>query len=507
MREKHYELLRLLLPPLLLVAVSFAIYGSLLDHEFLTGWDDPTYVTKNEAVRGFSWDNIRTAFTTYYAGNYAPIQILSYMLDYTLFGMNASGFLFTNILLHAGNGVLLYLLLTRLHSRHLWAFFAALIFLVHPLQVESVAWISQRKNVLAMLFFLPAIYWYVLHRDQRGRKGTAWYLLSIAAFILALLAKSVAVILPPILLLYNLCFRRDRSRSVWIDLIPYIAAAGVVALLSMQSQNPEFDGGKAYHYPGGSLYTTALTMLPVLARYLGMIFWPTELSAWYAPPVRTGIDAEVALSFLLLTALAAVGLALWLHRRTIFFWYAIFFIGLIPVSQIVPLMTLMNDRYLYFPLLGAAPFLCALLMPPPSAPAQTKVNRQTIAGAVFAILILFWGALTVERNGVWKNSVTLWRDAAGKAPGHYLPHHGLGCALLKDDQVDEAITALTRALELNPRNVETYNELGICYGRKEQYDRAIELFDTVLRIDPTSAPARANIEVAKELKRRAQEQR
>ena len=140
----------------LLIAATFAVYGQILGHGFISNWDDSAYVTDNPFAQKITWSNLRTIFSTYFVGNYAPVQMFSYMLDYAVWGGWAGGFLLTNLVVHTSNGLLFFRLLSRLHSDHLMAFFGSAVFLLHPVQVESVAWVSQRKNLLAMLFFLVA---------------------------------------------------------------------------------------------------------------------------------------------------------------------------------------------------------------------------------------------------------------------------------------------------------------------------------------------------------------
>ena len=147
---------------LILSGVTFALYWQALGHNFLIYWDDNGYVTRNLTIQRVTWENIKTAFTSLYMGNYAPVQILSYMFDYSIWGMRPAGFIFTNILIHIANGILFYYLLTRLSWQRLTACAAALIFLIHPVQVESVVWVSERKNVLSMLFFLLSLIWYII---------------------------------------------------------------------------------------------------------------------------------------------------------------------------------------------------------------------------------------------------------------------------------------------------------------------------------------------------------
>ena len=137
-----------------IVTLTFLVYWNCLSHEFLFNWDDPEYVVNNPAIRGLTFINIEKAFTSFYVGNYSPIQIISYMIDYSIWGLNPKGFILTNIILHACNGVLVYLILFRYFNNPLPALISALLFVSHPVQVESVAWVAQRKNVVAMFFFL-----------------------------------------------------------------------------------------------------------------------------------------------------------------------------------------------------------------------------------------------------------------------------------------------------------------------------------------------------------------
>ena len=403
-----------LFPLLLIIAVSAGIYWPALNHDFLINWDDLQYVTENPAIRGVTFDNIKEAFSRHYVGNYAPLHIISYMFDYQIWGLRASGFIFTNILLHTANGILFYLLLRRLADKRLWPLFAALLFVIHPVQVESVVWISQRKNVLAMLFMLLSSHAYLQYRHKAQHNGALFYLLSLAAFCCSLLSKSVTVILPLILLLFDHCFLGSRNlRQLLYDKIPYIIIAIIFAAVSVQSHSAQtLGGGTSYH--GGSAYATFLTMLPIVVTYLRMVIWPSGLSAFYDPPIKTGIDLQVAGAAVLCLLLLAVGMGLYRHRRESFFWFALFFIGLVPVLQIVPIVTLMNDRYLYFPMLGAAPLLSILLLRD-AAWSDLWSNlryKGLVAGGI--LVMAAYTAATSERIPVWRDSYALWKDTGAR---------------------------------------------------------------------------------------------
>ena len=344
-----------LLPAVLLLVITAAIYCRVLGHDFLLNWDDNEYVLDNDAVYGISISHIQRVFGSYYVGNYAPVQMLSYMLDYELWGLWPGGFLLTNILLHFLNGLMLYGLLFTIYRDRLLAATAAAIFLFHPLQVESVAWISQRKNLLAMLFFLLAWRGYIAFRDKEGRHAWYYYAGALAAFLLALLSKSVAVIFPLVILLYDRCFYPPGRRQRLADKLPFIALATLTAALALRTQSVECGCGRVpFGHYGGSVLATMLTMAPVWCRYLGMLFWPANLSAMYDPAIHKTIDMPVALALLLLAGAGYICLMLLKADRRTGFWPLLFLIGFLPVSQIVPLVTLMNDRYAYFPLLGAA---------------------------------------------------------------------------------------------------------------------------------------------------------
>lgn len=452
---------------LVIFVLTLGAYLHILGNHFQVFWDDNMYVTANEAVRGFSLPHLRSAFTSNYAGNFAPLHIISYMLDYTFWGLNARGFFLTNILLHAANGMLLYSLLSRLGWPKLAATFSALIFCLHPVQVESVAWISERKNLLAMFFSLLSFLAYLRCQHKRWQEVKGAYLLSFCFLVLALMAKSIAVVVPCLFFLFDVCFleKSERNKQL-LGTIPFFCAALLMAWITIVYQShgdtPGVGGGRiGYH--GGSPLNTALTMLTVLPRYLGLLFWPNGLSAMYDPPVKTGVDLAVVAGGVLFVLLVAAGIALYLRgKRELAFWYGVFFIGLLPVSQIVPIATLMNDRYLYFPMLGAAPFLGALLF----RIAVRNKGQLAVASTAGAMMVAACFGLSYARGGVWENDLTLWSDAAAKAPNHPVALYGKAQALQNAGNLDAALPLYLRVLSLNPRHADTLIHLGALFRSK-----------------------------------------
>lgn len=468
-------------PVALLLVVTAAVYVRMLGHSFLN-WDDTLYVTRNTSIQGLTWHNIRTVFSSYYVGNYAPIQMLSYMLDYTAWGLWPGGFLLNNLLVHTLNGLLVYRLLLKWHFDRLSAAIGAGLFLLHPVQVETVAWVSQRKTLLAMFFFLLAWEGYDRYRNSPAGKGRFAYAASITALLLALLAKSVAVIFPLVIILYDICFPVADRRLRLTDKIPYVLAAAGCAAISIHSQSPEFDGGRVpVGYFGGSPLGTFFVMLPVLCRYVGMLVWPVNLSAEYNFPLHPSFDITVFVSALLLIGLIFAGIRLYMYSQRLGFCFILFWIGILPVSQIIPLVTLINDRYFYFPMIGAAGLACAVAS---ILQTQPVIIRLKLFYPMFIIPLLLLSILSFHRVSVWRNSTTLWSDAVIKSPNSSRSWGNLGEAYDSSVQWQSALTAYSRGLQLNPSNTEILYNCGYLYLSMGEYEKAHELLTKLLNFSP-----------------------
>jgi hypothetical protein len=467
---------------LVLSVLTGLTYGRLVGYDFQTSWDDNWVVLYEEAVRGFSFSNLKKAFTSVVLGSYVPLATVSYMLDYTLWGLDPRGFHLSNIIYHTLNGCLFYRLLQRWYPDRLVAFSAAALFLLHPVQVEVVAWVTQRRTLLCMLFVLLAWEMYCRYREElSARKRCRFYALSLVCYLFALLSKSEAVVLPVILCFYELCFHRTRLRTCLIDKVPYLIGAVLIAAVSMISQTA-VDGARV-PYHGGSLYATLLTMLPVFSRYIGMLFWPSHLSAFYAPQIRTAPDAQVWGSILLVVIFSGIILYSCTRERRIAFWFLLFLTCLLPVSQIVPINTLMQDRYLYFPLLGVSVLVAMLIA---SAGDRLGASRgRLLTYLLVALMVLACMVGSISRVAVWKNSQTLWSDAVVKEPRSQKAWELLGEALAMAGRSDEAIRAYERGYALNPKNTEILQGLGSLYTERGELERGLQLLERLLQIKPT----------------------
>lgn len=464
------------LPLLMLLMATSVAYWEVTTHSILINWDDHVYITHNHAIRELSLQNLKTIFSEYYVGNYAPVQMLSYMVDYAVWGNNPVGYFLANITYHFISGVLLYFLLVRLGFWRWGAVFGTAIFLVHPAQVETVAWLSQRKNLLAMLLYLLAFHGYLSYRESDGNKSRMWryYGWSVITFSLALLSKSVAVIFPLMLVMYDhLIPKARRSLAGHRDKIPYLIAAGIIGVIAIISQGGSYGGGRV-EYPPNALVVLPLTMLPVLLRYLRLVLWPdpAQQSIMYFPPLRSDIDLVVVMSLCIVIALLAVGVYLYRKNRPCLFWYVLFFLGLLPVSQLIPLATLMNDRYLYFPMLGVAGAVAHL-----SGYFRREAGvelRGRIALVISVIIVLALAVTSHLRGKVWRNSISLFSDAVTKYPDQTDTWSRLAEGYVSSGDLAIAQSYYEKAARFGPLDADARHNLAKIYLVAGEYDKAYQ---------------------------------
>ncbi len=420
-----------------LVAVTFLLYASTLGHGFIFIWDDYKYVVNNPDIQGFSLVNLKAVFTKYYIGNYAPLHLISYMLDYQLWGLNPAGYHFGNVLLHAINGFLVYRLFIKLELPAIPALFGAVLFVLHPVQVESVAWVSERKNVLSAFFFLLALLTYIDYR-KTDNNFVRSYLFSLTFFTCALLSKSVAVVFPIVIVSYDYCYCRDIRPLKLADKLPFLLFSLIAAILTVLSQN-KGTSIDIRDYPGSTPLTTIWTMIPVFLSYLKDLFYPFDLSPYYMVTIRKSADVTVTLSAILLLCLVRVGVMSVKRRPQLLFFISVYVVSLLPVMQIIPLLsTLKNDRYLYFPMIGAAGIagmvISVLIQESP------RLRNTTVAVAIAVCTVL--GSAAYNQSLIWKDNITLWRSALRQNPDNMLAWLMLAKGYTKLGNSKDAITAM-----------------------------------------------------------------
>jgi Tfp pilus assembly protein PilF len=497
---------------LLLALATIALYNSVTRAPFLN-FDDQVYVTDNPQVRaGLTWNTVVWAFRTPKAFDWHPITWLSYALDWQIFGLDPAGYHTINILLHAANAVLLFLLLEGATGLAWRSLAVSALFALHPINVESVAWISERKTVLSMLFFLLALaaYGWYTRRPRIGR-----YLVVTLAYVLGLMSKAQVITFPFALLLLDywplgrLAPHPARPHEVggepavaaagpsfWKligEKVPWFALSAVSAVITLKT------GGAAFNY----MVLTDLTRSKLslwlrlgnaalsYVKYLGKAFWPVNLAIVY-PHLGPGISIPGAV----LSAFAIIAvsiLALIFRRRRPFLVGWFWFLGtLVPMIGLVDIgVHAMADRYAYIPLLGIFVIV--------SWGAADLIKRWHVPTAVTAAgtvaILLALGIALHRQASFWSDNVTLWTHTLEITEANFTAEDNLAGALITQGRVEEALPHLLRARELRPDDPQSALNVATYLQMHGKYQAALDGYATVVQLTkapPLLATARAN---------------
>jgi tetratricopeptide (TPR) repeat protein len=482
-----------------LVLVTVALYWPAMRCDFIN-YDDPDYVTANfHVLGGLSWENVKWAFSnTEQAAYWAPLMWLSHMLDCQIFGLNPWGHHLVNVLLHAANTALAFLVFQRMTGATWRSLMLAALFGMHPLRVESVAWITERKDVLSTLFWLLTMWAYVRYVEtarERNTKCKFWYAATLMMFVCGLMSKAMLVTLPCVLLLLDYWPLRRISdfrfpisglKHLLLEKIPFFALAAAASVVTFVVQKQ-----------GGAV--VAADMLPFEARvgnalisyfrYLGKMFWPVDMAVFYPHPGHWPL-MEVLLAGALLCGIS--GLLFMTRKRhphLLMGW--LWFVGtLVPVIQLVQSGgQAMADRFTYVPSLGVLIMVIGGMY---ELTRSWRFQKVVFAATGSAVIILCL-ALTREQLTYWQDSETLFRHALKVTENNYIAHKALGDALNDRGQTDEAIFQYQEAIRINPDFADAHINFGNALLKKGQTNEAISEFQTAIRLRPKDAIARIDI--------------
>ena len=491
---------------LLLALAVFLVFGRILGHEFIN-YDDGEYFTANPIVlRGLTSQGVIWAFRTDCASNWHPLTWLSLMFDAELFGTGPVGPHFTNLLLHAANTVLLFLLLIRLTGGRWRSAFVAALFALHPLHVESVAWVAERKDVLSGLFFMLTLLMYARYAEWKSKgagPGTAgnfsvhsldlrpWsrdYVLALLFFALGLMSKPMLVTLPLVLLLLDYWpLRRFEHSSRWHlvrEKLPFFALSIASSVVTVVVQK-----GAVQPLTHLTLGIRAVNAAVAYVRYLYKMFWPFNLAIPYPhhgywPFWLLGLSAALLLG----ASLVAVRQG----RRfpflvTGWFWY----VGmLVPVIGLVQVgMQSMADRYTYLPLIGV---FIVLAWTGAELAERWRLPRA-VAGSVALLLLAACATRTVDQLRFWRNSDTLFRHAVAVTRGNDVAWYNLGEYHFNRKQINEAIACYRNAVEIRSNYDDALNNLGVALAVKGNLDEAVVRIRQAIRCRPNKADAHYNL--------------
>ncbi|MGE5216944.1 MAG: tetratricopeptide repeat protein [Chloroflexota bacterium] len=504
--------------PLTVVLATWVAFLPVLSNDFVE-WDDFENLVSNRNFRGLSRSHLGWMFTTFHMGPYQPLSWLTLGLDYSVWGMNPTGYHLTNLLLHSANAVacyfvsrrLLFLALAESDREKPWpvnfsAAFAALFFALHPLRVESVAWATERRDVLSGLFYLGTIYAYLRANDElidrdRSRR---WMITALAFYLLSLLSKATAMTLPVVLFLLDIYplrrltwnFRQwvaPASRSLWREKIPFVVVAAVFAALAIMGQQQASAFKSLQSYGIGQRLAQVFfamgfyvwkTIIPVGLSPLYQI--PANFGSWYLGSLIGGVfAAAISIGLFRIKDRWPAGLTCWLY----------YLVVLAPTSGLVPTgPQLAADRYSYLSCLGWAVLAGGALLF--VLRRYQQPHRAFPAAATFAValvIVAVLGAFTWQQSAIWRNTETLWRRVLEIDPNSSFAHYNLARYIARQGRYQEAITHYREALRIHPDDPDTHNNLGLMLASTGQVESSLAEFRRAIEIDRRYAKGYFNL--------------
>jgi len=475
--KKHIIVLSLYL----ILAITFFSFYPSLKYGFVNR-DDNFYVTENPLIKELSWENIKTIFSHPFMGHYHPLTLLSNSLEYHFFKLNPLVYHLTNLILHLMNGLLVFLMTFMLKGGVLTSLVVSLLFGVHPLHVESVVWISARKDVLYTFFFLGSL---ILYLHYQKTQSVRTYLLSFILFILSLLSKSMAVTLPVVLLLCDYLLHRKFDRKCLIEKIPFLITALIFGISAFLAQGT---GRTIGPKPSFSFINMIFVMSEALVFYVSKLILPIKLSCLY-PFIRGDSPWRyVYMLFILGFLIGGVLLIIWGKNRKTIFGLLFFLVTLLPILP----LKIVADRFTYVPFLGIFFIFGEGFSWLYSRSQRDSRLMRTLFSIVLIGIIGVFSFLTWEGSQVWKDSIALWGNVIKKYPNLPKAYASRGEAYSEIGQYDQAIKDYTQALEINPKYAEAYYDRGNTYVKRGLLDQAISDYTKALEIDPRHAKAYYN---------------
>jgi len=497
---------------LLLIVATLGVFWQVRSHDFLN-YDDDVYVSENSQVQeGFTRKSVIWAFTSGYASNWHPLTWLSHMLDCQLFGLNPGGHHLTNLMLHLANTLLLFLLLNRMTSSLYRSALVAALFALHPLHVESVAWVAERKDVLSTLFWMLTMWTYLLYVEH----PRLWrYLLTLVVFTLGLMAKPMLVTLPCVLLLLDywpldrLALRQPEDsinsgaqkglssspqrsfllRLFW-EKVPFFVLAAVSSAVTFLVQQSSGAVKSVESFP---LSIRIANGLVSYVSYIYKMIWPQHLAVFY-PHQGSSLPMWLAgaAGLLLLGISVAVMRAGRRHPYLAVGW--LWYLGtLVPVIGLVQVgLQEMADRYTYVPLIGLFIMIAWGIPELTRGWRYGRVVLRMAAGSLLAVLMV----CTWMQLRHWRNNETLFKHALNTTANNFLAHDSLGNTLAQQGKIGEAIDHYSAALRIKPDYMNSHTNLGIALLQRGDVEQAITHFSAVLRYQSDSPEAHNNLGLA-----------
>lgn len=469
------------------LAAVFVVFLPALSNDFVN-WDDPKYVINNVIIKDLSGKGLKNIFTAFYGGNYHPLTALSNAIEFKLFGLKAAPFHFFNLVFHLLNTFLVFRLIRLLCNDVRVALLVSLLFGIHPMHVESVAWISERKDVLYTLFYLLATIKYIEFRQQE-KMQVREYAIVLGLFLCSLMSKSAAVVFPLTLLLVDYFMGRKISVAFVVDKIPFFILSLIFGLVALRSQKE--DGAMT----DLDVFFTSVDRIFLISYsfvfYIIKLVLPFKLSAFHAYPDKVAdmLPWYYYTAPLVLLLLAFITLKVKRFRKELVFGFLFFVVNVILVIQLVPVgQAIVSERYSYMPYIGLF-FIVAIAlfywwdMFPSS---KTIIQYGGIG------FLLLFGAITFGRTKVWKDGITLWNDVVAQYPKVAFAHYNLGNAYKNVSDFKSAIKAYSGAVKADSTYNMAYFNRAHAYSDILQHQQAIDDYSMAIKLKADNQEAYYN---------------
>lgn len=495
---------KILLSGILLLTVI--IYSSAINNGFVTNYDDNIYILQNDLAKDLSWNGIKnmfnpfTDFTLRVTGHYHPLTFLTWAIEYNLFGLNAIPWHIDNIIFHLLNVILVFYLIFLLSKSEVVALIVAALFSVHPMNVESVAWITERKNVLFTLFFLAAVVAYIQYvktkiaQPEKKSLLRKYYFTTIILFVIDLFCKNQAVMFPFMILLVDYFYGQFNWKSIWKS-VPFFAISLAFGLLALIGH---YKGGMINQVPIYTFIDRIFMASYALVFYLIKMFAPLNLSAVYYYPDKINglLPWEYYLSFFILAAIVAGIFFVKKFKKELVFGSLFFLINIFLVMQLIPICnTIAADRYVYVPYIGFF-FIIGKFFT--SEKITDNKNLKIYSSLGFFVILFIFSILTFQRNKMWKDGEILFSDIIIKNPQQSFGYYGRGTVRTEKGNVRGAMEDFTNAIRYNPSDSSSYYNRGnLKRNPLNDYKGAVEDYTAAIRINAGFAVAYFNRAVTK----------
>jgi Tfp pilus assembly protein PilF len=473
---------------LILAIITFAVYYQVCTYDFVN-YDDNFYVYENPNVKsGLNLDTVKWAFNIGYASNWHPLTWLSHILDWQLFGSNAGGHHITNLIFHIANTLLLFIVLKQMTNALWQSAFVAALFALHPLHVESVAWISERKDVLSTFFLFLTMWAYLKYVG----KPKIWrYLLIVFLFALGLMAKPMLVTLPFLLLLLDYWplerFGKQKILYLILEKVPLFVLSAASSVITFFAQQK---GGSVMPLDKIGLNIRIYNTFISYVEYIRKMFWPSRLAMFYPHPNEniSVLYAVISAAVLLIITILIIRSAK--RHKYLFagwFWYLGILLPVIGLVQVGDMA--LADRYSYISLTGLFIIISWGL---PKRLKNWPPRKMLLWVSAMCVLSAF-AACSFYQQQHWKNTMTLCENALRVTRNNYKAHFCLAMYMVRQDRYDEAAVECRKYLQIKPDNPEAINLLGVALIRQGRYDEALDYFNKALQIAPNYAIVHDNI--------------